>query len=152
MSDPAPTVEQYKQQVIREVGDNDAGLLQGQIELIWTLAGAKSQVPAIRFYHAKLTAIDMMLGDVRRDVDYADLALKESLTDLLNNLLKMKESTKADLAAAVATQGQTSGARRGGAAGVIARQAPSSPPWPGSIDANDPAYRGDAYRRSRGGS
>ena len=152
MSDPAPTVEQYKQQVIREVGDNDAGLLAAQIELIWTLAGAKSTVPAIRFYHAKLTAIDMMMGSVRQEVSYADLALKESLEELMDNLLKMKASVKDDLAAAVATQGQTGGARRGGAAGVITRQAPSSPPWPGGIDANDPAYRGDAYRRSRGGS
>lgn len=154
MSDPTPpTVDQYKAQVIAEVGDNDAGLLAAQIDLIWgTFAAAKSTVPALQFFYAKLIAIDMMLGTVRQDVDYADLALKESLTDLMENLLKMKVSVKEDLAAAIVTAGQASGARRGGVSGVITRQAPSTPPWPGGIDANDAAYRGDAYRRTRGGS
>lgn len=131
----------YQNLIVLEVGDDADGTLAANIATLWAqYAGAASDT--LHFLYAKQSAIDLMLGRVRQHVDIRALDGAEVKLDQLSvHLLRMRAGVDALIAAELAA------VAGGPAAGPITATAPVAPPCIHMPDANDRAYRGDAYRR-----
>lgn len=131
---------QYKSKIILEVGDNDAGLLAANIDMLWAAHDSIAD-DWLHFLSSKRDAISVMLADVRKQVDFTDPAdISAKLDQLFKHLQSMYEDTVAALAqatdlAAAATNGA-------GAIGTITKTAPIQPA-PGQADPSARRYRGD---------
>lgn len=136
---------ELKQLAITQVGDNEAGLLAANVDLLWTLAASASS-EALRFLQTKLGLIDVMLGSIREQVDIKGNGAELDLSDKFDHLLKMRKAVEGDIGIATGQFAQGSAAPL---AGSLTTTAPRSPCLPGQRDGNNPEYRGDLYRARR---
>lgn len=129
----------YQVQIIAEVGDDAAGTLAASMDRLWTSADSQPTLYG-QYLYAKRAAIDVMLAKARNQVDFKALDRSVSLGQIFTHLQAIRQDTQDQIDQEVIS------AAAGGASGELTTTAPIAPP-PGSlIDANDRAYRGDAYR------
>jgi len=146
----APTEADYIQLIIVTIGgDTEGGLLATNLPIFWSAHDSVDDLNA-RAALVKLDAIDLLLGQSWKKVSFKALdGASVSLSDLFDHLLRLRQ-----LAQDAADRGDTI-TNAGGAIGELTTQAPIAPPWGAGTfpDANDRAYRGDAYRsrKRRGG-
>lgn len=138
----APTEIQYKALIIAEIGDNDQQLLARTIDGAWLLYDDYSTLPAVRYQLALRKCIELMMGSVRNDVTVRSDGETANNSDRIKHLQMMLENATMEITRLISQASR----RVGGATGTITRTAPTMPPTTTSIDANDPAYRGDVYR------
>jgi hypothetical protein len=131
---------QYKAKIILEVGDNEAGLLAANIDLMWAAHDDQAD-SAVRFLYAKRDAIDVMLANTWKRVSYK--ALDGASVDL-NKLFEHLHAMRNDVEAAIAAARElTSAASNGaGAIGQLTKTTPITPDA-GQLDPSDRRYRGD---------
>lgn len=135
------TEADYKALIILQVGDNTAGVLAANIDLLWTSHDDVSD-PALVASLTKRDAIDLMLGQVRTNVDFrTSSGSAVSLSDLFDHLLKMRQAVELEIAAAQASLGG------GGALAPLTTTAPIERDSAGGPDPNSRVYRGDPLRR-----
>lgn len=137
----ALTEAQYKALIVAEVGDDAAGTVAAQIDVLWDLYADQSD--AARYLRTKRHAITLLMGSVRTQVNTTGFdGSKIEWSDLLANLQAMLDAVDAEIAASAAAAGA------GGVSGVLTRTAPIAAPagWAGA-DANSRGLRGDAYRQ-----
>ena len=134
----------YTTLIILSVGDNAAGTLAANIDLLWAAHEDVTDL-ALRALFVKLDAIDLMLGDVRRQVDTSGLdGASVKLDQLSKHLLDMRTQTELAIGQAMA------GAGGGIAVGALTRSAPIMRDSASQPDPNSRIYRGDPLKR-RGG-
>lgn len=152
----ALTGEQRRQLLILKVGevktaDFPAGLLAGNVELLWELHGGDDAADAtLRDLLVRRDLIELALGEARNDTDFTDGDYSEKASQRAVSLLKALDSTEAAIAGIEAGIGVPQGA----AIGELATVAPESPPRaplvrPYGPDATDPAYWGSPYGPGR---
>jgi hypothetical protein len=131
---PALDAEQYQALIILEVGDVDS-LVADNISACWDLY---SELPVSRehYLRAKLKALDLLMGAVRGDVQFAvqgDLQVWQQ--QKLAALVTLRTAAESDL---------THELRRGARAtvSVLSTTAPITSPT-GAPDANASTYRGN---------
>ncbi len=134
------TEAEYKSLILVAVGDDAAGTLAANIDLLWNSHDTVADLPLV----AALTrrdAIDLILGRVRQQVDFRTSSGSEvNLSDLFDHLLKMRAAVDEQISLAQATLGG------GGALDGLTTTAPIIPAT-GEIDPNARVYRGDPLRR-----
>lgn len=140
------TEQEYRDLIVAEVGDDAQSTLRSTIGVYWRRYDAYADLET-RYLHAKLAAVDLMIGRVRsrvtiRDGDGASVDLNK----LFDHLTTMRETVEAQIARGI---GAGSAAASGGAIGLLTKTAPQMPPAGSLLDANDTAYRGDPYRPRR---
>ncbi len=141
-----------KQLIVDQVGDTADALVAGKVGTLWDLHDDQPSLK-LRFLYAKRDAITLLMGRVREQVTQSGLNnLAVELTDKLTNLQTMWDNVAGEIAAQEAKAGQQAQTSQQGtrqpAVGQIRQTAPVMAPF-GSLDANDPRYRGDAYRGRR---
>jgi hypothetical protein len=136
---------QYQQQIIDEVGDTSSGVLAANMERYWEM-GAREPTMFLQFLNAKKRSIRVVLAAERRvDVDSQGLGgVSVRLHQRIDTLLSMLKEVEMEYEVAITNVSSDFG----GAVDQITIQAPITAPV-GTPDSNDPAYRGDPYRRSR---
>lgn len=132
--------QEYQDLIVAEVGDDASGVLALNVPLYWARRDGITDLEA-RFLSVKRDAILLMLGRVRARVNVQGLGFSRSDDQLTTHLQDML----ATVDAAIALGGSVANA--GGATGELTTTAPIVPPDGSFVDANDRAYRGDAYRR-----
>lgn len=137
----ALTEQQYIDLIVAEVGDDAASTLATTVPLYWGRhAGLADEA---RFLATKRDAIDVMLGRVRGQVRIVGVGgASIDAHQLTTHLQDMRALVQAQIESDTAASGA------GGAVGALATPAPVPAPL-GAFDANDRAYRGDPYRRTR---
>jgi len=143
------TTAQVQALIIAEVQDTPTGLLAALMPTIWASYADKAQVaPRLQELYAKRRAIDLVLGSVRTAVNRAASGISKHDHQQIDTLLAMRKVADADI---VELEKQIRG-RRGPALTPLTNVAIETPPQPGDplapIDANDPRYGGDPYRRT----
>lgn len=141
--------QEYQDLVVSEVGDTAAGLVAGQIALLWSLC-ADAATTWLRFLYAKRRALNLLIGEARKRVDYQDPGLTLKRGDEVKRLQEMLTDVKAEIATAEAGVETTAAAAASApAVGELTTTAPRSNPTTGGLDGNAPAYRGDLYTTRR---
>lgn len=144
----ALTEEQYIQLIITSIGgDTTGGLLAANLPIYWSARDGVDDLNA-RALLVKIDGIDLLLGQNWKYVSFKALdGASVTASDIFDHLLKLRQ-----LAQDQADRGDDI-AGAGGAVGDLLITAPISPPCGYPFDANDRAYRGDAYRsrKRRGG-
>lgn len=136
----ALTPDQYKALIILQVGDNAAGLLAAQIDLLWESHDTIAD-DGLRALYTKIGAIDLMLGEARKYASFKALdGSSVSASDLFKHLMEMREAVEAQIAQAAAGLGG------GGALGELTTTAPIMPDDGRQSDPNARRYRGDPLR------
>lgn len=141
------TEQEYQDLIVAEVGDDAASTLASTVGVYWRRYDGYTDLET-RYLQVKLAAIDLMLGRVRKQVDFRDPAgISASAHQLFTHLTQMRDivQDQIDSGAGVAS----SGAAAGGGIGLLTKTAPQMPPAGSLLDANDTAYRGDPYRPRR---
>ena len=140
---------EYKALIVSEVGDTDAGLVAGQIDTLWSLFASVSDT-WLRFLYAKRRAINLLIGESRKRVDYEDPGLKQKRGEEVKRLLEMLDEVKAEITTAeAAIAAEAAASSDVPAVGELTTTAPRSNPTTGGLDGNAPAYRGDLYTTRR---
>ena len=138
----------YQSLIVTQVGDTASGLIAGQILVLWDL---NDDQPSLKrqYYATLISAIEMLMGAVREQVTQQGLdGVRTQLSDKLNNLQTMLEAARASLQQ-LAASGIEADAGFAAATGELSTTTSRPSPYAAGPDANDPAYRGDVYRRSR---
>jgi len=134
------TDDQLKALIVLQVGDDAAGTLAANIDLLWT-AHDDVDDQALHGLLTKRDAIDTMLGRVRQQVSFKALdGASVNLSDLSKHLLAMRETL----------DGQIESAQAGvsaGAIGLLTQTAPIMRDNASQADPNSRALRGDPLRR-----
>jgi NADH pyrophosphatase NudC (nudix superfamily) len=144
----ALTEEQYIQLIITSIGgDTTSAVLATNLPIFWSARDGVEDLNA-RALLVKIDGIDLLLGQNWKYVSFKALdGASVSASDIFDHLLKLRQlaQEQADRGADIANAG--------GAIGELLTTAPISPPCGYPFDANDGAYRGDAYRsrKRRGG-
>lgn len=149
----------YKAKIITEVGDDAAGSIAAQIDIDWEMAGVEVGVALPRlkradlvlmhtYRYAKLKAIDLMLGKVRRHVKMTSATgatINEN--ELTDNLEGMRAKLLSDIEA---FEKLMSTPARGPVGGPNKATAMIETPA-GCPDPNSGVYRGEPNMRPAGG-
>lgn len=139
------TADQIKSLIITSVGDDAAGTLADNIDLLWEGHDDTANL-SLRGLLTKLDAIDMMLGRVRQQVSFrTSSGSSVDLDQLFQHLRDIRSATAASI-----TQVQ-SGIGGGIAIGVLTHTAPIMRDRAGQPDPNDRTIRGDPLRGRRYG-
>lgn len=136
-----PTEAEYKQLIILQVGDDAAGTLASNIDLLWSSHSdvANSALVALL---TKRDAIDVMLAKVRTNVSFKALnGASVSASDMFDHLFQMRELVDAQIAQA------QSGQDGAIAIGDLVQTAPIMPDSARGANPNARQYRGDPLRR-----
>lgn len=89
------TAAQLRTLIITEVGDVD-GLIQGQIETLWTLHDETDLY--LQYVLTKRSAIDMLMGKVREQVNLTgDNGARAELSDMLKALQTMRGNVEGEI-------------------------------------------------------
>ena len=143
----ALTDAQYKQLVILQTGDTADLALTTNIDLLWELHTDKAALPELRFRYVKREAIGVVLGKLREQVSFTGPGqLSMSLHQRIDTLIAMDGLLRAEI-----VRLEAAGVGHAPAAAQLITPAPVVPPGGSGVDANDRAYRGDPYRRTRSG-
>jgi hypothetical protein len=129
-----------------EIGDPN-GTIEANLQALYDAYADKSEVPRLRYQYVKRHAINLLLGPQWAKVSYEQVGyLRESLSDAARALFEMRKGAQDEIDKAEDTAARTAVP----ISGDLITQAPESAPsgWPG-LDANDPAFRGNPYRRGR---
>ncbi len=130
------TPEQYQTLIITEVGDDAAGTLATNIGVLWAGAGASSPGVYQQYLIAKRSAIDLLLGGARFQVDFRALdGASVDLDQIWRHLMDLRKLVEGELAKL--------GASAGIAIGELVQTAPIMPDRPGPRDPNSRRLRGD---------
>lgn len=132
--------DDYKTQIVAEVGDTPDGFLVGCITRLWGMYEDLAAQPRLRYWYVLKKACETLLGHVRENPDFStqsDLGVK--LNQLFTNLLAMAKQAEDNIC--LEKKGV---AARIPLVGVLTTQAPTVPP-PGALDANAPRYGGSPY-------
>jgi len=143
------TTAQLQDRIITEVGDTPTGLLAAHLPTIWASYADKAQIaPHLQRLYAKRAAIDLVIGSSRTLVNRAASGISKHDHQQIDTLMAMRKVADADI---VELEKQIRG-RRGAALVPLTHVAIETPPQPGDplapLDANDPRYAGDPYRRT----
>lgn len=145
----APTAAE-QDELLTSIGDFQDGTLEAALPDIWT-----RYVPyggRLQFLYVKKDLIDLAMGEVRKRVNFQtpqDVSVEAS--QLLNNLLKMRQAVERDIAkleaAGAGAVVETTGGQLMAFTGEMLRTGSSSVTGhSGGVDANSSVYRGSPYR------
>lgn len=133
--------------LVEEVGETDDGRLVANVVAVLAVWSDRDLVRSgLTRLYAKRQLIDLALGAVRMQVDFAEqLDVGMKLSQRVATLETMQAVTLAEI---IRLERKARGARPG-ASLELATKAPATPPWPTPPfpDANDPRLSGDPYRR-----
>src|SRR4051812_30558410 len=94
------TDEDYKAQIILEVGDTPDTFLNDRMGFLWELYADLAAQPRLRYWYVLKKACETLLGHVREMPDFStqgDLSVK--LNQLFTNLVAMAERAEANICA-----------------------------------------------------
>lgn len=150
----------YKAKIISEVGDDAAESIATEIDDYWAMAEIEVglALPRLKradlvlmhtYRKAKLKAIDLMLGKVRKKVKQTGMTGESlNLNELTDNLEGMRSTVLADIQAFEKLITSSRGGAPVGGANKATAMIESSTGFP---DANSGVYRGDPNTRLRSG-
>lgn len=136
------TPAQYQMLILQEVKDD--GTVASLLPTIWEMYADQGSLDArLQYLLARRHALTLRLAAVSDKVNVQTDGDRFDLSDEFQHLTALRETTDAEIERAqLATRG-------GGASGALTATAPVMPAdratFPATVDANDPAYRGDAY-------
>ncbi len=141
--------------IIDEVGDTADGYLAARIATVWaSYADKAGTAPRLQELYSKKRLANLLIGRLREQVDFAiqgDLSRKQS--QKVTTLQAMVAQTQVEIDKVE----RQSIAQRPILTAPITITSPEGPPVPGVIspydeviDASDPRYSGDPYRRPPG--
>jgi hypothetical protein len=145
-----PTADQATE-ILASVGDFAGGFLAANLDYVWAkydLIGGRLQL-----LYTKRDLVDMAMGEVRKRVDFqtpSDVSVMAS--QLLNNLLKMRNALSADITklentpGGVVEDGSTFAAFAGE---LLTTGSTALPGFSGEPDVNSLTYRGSPYPSNR---
>lgn len=135
---------QLQNQIIKDIGDTDAGDLAADIGAIWALYADKAQIaPRLQFLYAKREAVQEVMGSIRKNVDFTTPTLSVKLSQETDRLQDIYDRVQSEIEV-VETRAR---ANRPAVAALLVTTAPESPPlWWQGRDANARSLRGDPYR------
>lgn len=145
------TADQYKTLIITEVGDDEASSLAAQMEIYWEMAGMEvaRALPTLKnsalvllhtYRYAKLKAIDLMLGKVRKKVTQtSNTGASTKLSELTDNLEGMRSALLDDIKS---FEEKMTRAGRRPVLGMRSATGMTEPPS-GFPDPNSAVYRGE---------
>lgn len=141
-----PTVEDYQQLVLDEVGDPN-GSLTLVISNAWDIYSSQgiTDLQLLSLY-VKRSAIWKRMGEEQPD---SDILIFNNIQDKQSQKFGNLKQMYADCLAEIVRVEALKRASRVPVTGAITKVAPESPPFPDMIDGNDPALRGDVYARPR---
>lgn len=141
----APLTEtEYKDMIVEEVGDSASGLVASRIDTSWAMYESERDMYR-QYLRAKRKSIDLLMGSVREQVTAANRGQSVELSTKLRNLQIMRDAVTDELGDEAKIERSAASGRRRAVLGQLA--GPDTPPNEWSPDGNDPAYRGDLYRR-----
>lgn len=136
-----PTEQQYRDLILDELGDTTSGALAANIDLLWERFDSVVDLD-LHYLYAKRAAIDLLLGQVRAQVDFkTSSGSSVDLDQLFQHLLALRESLELELVASSA-----GGVGAGAAIGELTATAPIMPAS-GQRDPNRRSLRGDPLKR-----
>jgi hypothetical protein len=136
----ALSAAEYKTLIVLAVGDDTAGTLAANIDLLWESHDTVASIPLVASL-TKRDAIDLMLGRARTQVSFrTSSGSSVSLSDLFDHLLKLRAAVEAEIAQA---QASATGAA---AIGTLTQTAPIMRDTTGQVDPNGRRTRGDPLR------
>lgn len=132
----------YQMLILQEVKDD--GTVAPLLPTIWEMYADQGSLDArLQYLYARRHALSLRLAQVSDKVNVQTDGDRFDLSDEFKHLTALAEQTDAEI------DGKLRSLRGGGASGSLAATAPVMPADratpPTSLDANDPAYRGDAY-------
>jgi len=133
------TEQQYQDLIVLRVGDDASGTLASTISLLWSARDTIADLNT-RALQVTIDAIDLMLGQVRRQVTFRGPdGSSVNLSDLFDHLTQMRAQTVGQLASAAPDGGV--------AIGTLTQTAPILRDRAGQADPNSRRLRGDPLRR-----
>lgn len=150
MPEVAVTETEYRSLLLEELRQTEDSAVARQWGALWRMQGALSGGNTyLRYLRVKRAAIDFLLSEKHAKVDSKEGDASESFGQIFEHLLDLAKATDTAIALAV----KAGAGRRAPVVGQLSRTAPrmptDQPPSNFPLDANDPAYRGDPYRRSK---
>lgn len=137
----ALTEQQQKDLIVLRVGDDTAGTLVSNIDLLWSARDTIAD-PAARALQVTIDAIDLLLGQVRKQVTFRGPdGSGVSLSDLFDHLTAMRAQYVTLLASAAPDGGVS--------IGTLTQTSPILRDRAGQPDPNSRRLRGDPLRRRR---
>lgn len=148
----ALTASDYKSLIVTEVGDTTDGLINLEIETLWELYAATTDL-MLRYFQTKRKAIDLLMGKVREQISFsgnnAGNQVTVELSDKLDHLQTMWKNVSSEISdrEQVLSDRVTAGQQtlRQPVVGQLHQTAPVMG-RSGYPDPNDRRYRGDPLR------
>ena len=136
------TASDIQQQIVREVGDTESGLIAGIVVGEWEQNADKALIhQRLQRLYTKLACLDALIGYYSGLVTTTIGDMQQNLSDIAKSKLALREMVMAEIER---WEKQAQG-RAGALVGQRVTKAPVVPP-PGSVDANDPRFMGWPYR------